>query len=40
MKIYEKLILLGMVIQVIGEGIRAYYNLKRLLGGRVNERRC
>ncbi|EHM72916.1 hypothetical protein HMPREF9956_0309 [Staphylococcus epidermidis 14.1.R1.SE] len=38
MKIYEKLILLGMVIQVIGEGIQAYYNLKGLLGGRVNGR--
>lgn len=31
MKIYEKLILLGMTIQVIGEGIQAYYNLKELL---------
>ncbi len=37
MKIYEKLILLGMAIQVIGEGIKAYYNLKEVFGGRVNE---
>lgn len=37
MKKYEKLILLGIAIQVIGEGIQAYYNLKSLLGGRVND---
>lgn len=39
MKIYEKLILLGMAIQVIGEGIKAYNNLKGLLGGQIDERR-
>lgn len=37
MKKYEKLILLGIAIQVVGEGIQAYYNLKRLLGGRTND---
>lgn len=31
MKTYEKIILLGMAIQIIGEGIKAYCNLKELL---------
>lgn len=37
MKKYEKLILLEIAIQVIGEGIQAYYNLKEVFGGRVND---
>lgn len=37
MKVYEKLILLGIAIQVIGEGIQAYYNLKEVFGGTIND---
>ncbi len=31
MKTYEKIILIGMTIRVIGEGIGLYYNVKNLL---------
>lgn len=30
MKIYEKIILIGMTIQVIGEGIGLHYKIKNL----------
>lgn len=31
MKTYEKIILIGMAIRVIGEGIGLYYKIKNLL---------
>lgn len=31
MKLYEKIILVGMAIRVIGEGIGLYYKVKNLL---------
>ena len=33
MKTYEKIILIGMDIRVIGEGIGLYYKVKNLLEG-------
>lgn len=37
MKIYEKIILVGMAIRVIGEGIGLYYKVKNLSEDKQND---
>ena len=37
MKTYEKIILIGMAIRVIGEGIGLYYKVKILLEDKQND---
>lgn len=37
MKTYEKIILIGMAIRVIGEGIGLYYKIKNLLEDKQND---
>lgn len=37
MKTYEKIILIGMAIRVIGEGIGLYYKIKNLLEDEQND---
>lgn len=37
MKIYERIILIGMAIRVIGEGIGLYYKINNLLEDKQND---